>query len=190
MLRGYMRSALSILGVTGLVGASVLEIAPADASPQQLLNKTVTLGWTTQSVQRGPDGNERQVSSSIKYVVYVSTLGRLFEHSSRSASGRTQGSDIDPAAAQTKMGEARGLRFEGNALVANRGYGGAGGSGAMRAVATFDSSYSSCTLAVTHGKESSSGIKRKGIDGVVREYMSISVTGTSCSIQNGNALAN
>ena len=33
-------------------------------------------------------------------------------------------------------------------------------------------------------------IKRKGIDGVVREYVSIGVTGASCSIQNGNALAN
>ena len=185
-----MRSVFSILAVTGLVAASLLETAPATASPQQLLNKTVTLGWTTQSVQRGPDRKERQVGSSIKYIVYISTLGRLFEHSSRSASGGTQGNDIDPNAAQTKMGEARGLRFEGNTLVANRGYGGAGGSGAMRAVATFDSSYSSCALAVTHGKESGGGIKRKGIDGVVREYVSINVTGTSCSIQNGNALAN
>lgn len=56
------------------------------------------------------------------------------------------------------MGEARGMRFEGNTLVANRGYAGAGGAGAsgavvMRAVATFEGSYSSCTLNVMHGKE-------------------------------------
>lgn len=185
-----MRSAFSILALVVFVGAGLITVAPALAAPQPLLNKTVTLSWTAQSVQRGPDGKERQVSSSIKYVVYISTLGRLFERSSRSVGGRAQGGDVDPNAAQTKMGEARGLRFEGNTLVANRGYGGAGGSGAMRAVATFDSSYSSCTLAVMHGKENHGTIKRKGIDGVVREYVSISVSGTSCSIQNGNAFAN
>lgn len=174
----------------GLVGAGLLEAAPAAAVPQQLMNKTVTLSWIAESVVRDPDGKQRQSSYSIRYIVYISTLGRLFERSSRSVGGRTQGGDVDPNAAQTKMGEARGLRFEGNRLVANRGYGGAGGSGAMRAVATFDSSYSSCTRAVTHGKARGGVIKRKGIDGIVREMLSISVTGANCSIQNGNALAN
>ncbi len=93
------------------------------------------------------------------------------------------------------MGEARGMRFEGNTLVANRGYAGAGGAGAsgavvMRAVATFDGSYSSYTLNVMHGKENGDAIKRRGIDGIVREYLSITVTATNCSIQNGNGFAN
>jgi hypothetical protein len=56
-------------------------------------------------------------------------------------------------------------------------------------VATFDPGYSSCTLAVTHGRENGSVIKRKGIDGIVREYGSINVIGANCSIQSGNALA-
>jgi hypothetical protein len=185
-----VRSACSVLALVVFVGAGLIRVAPALAAPQPLLNKTVTLSWTAQSVQRGPDGKERQVSSSIKYVVYVSTLGRLFERSSRSASARTQGGDVDPNAAQTKMGEARGLRFEGNTLVVNRGYSGAAGSGAMRGVATFDSSYSSCTLVVTHGKEGGAALKRKGIDGVVREILSITVLEPRCSIQNGNAFAN
>jgi len=185
-----MRSVVSTLGVTALIGASVMVVPPAIAAPQQLLNKTVTLSWTAQSVQRDPAGKERGTSANIKYVIYISSLGRLFEHSSRSANSRTQGGDQDLNARQTKMGEARGLRFEGNTLVANRGYGGAGGSGAMRAVATFDASYSSCTLAVTHGREGGGILKRKGIDGVVREFMSITVNGANCSVQNGNALAN
>lgn len=172
-----------------LFGMMAMGATPALAAPQQLLNKTVTLSWTTQTVQRGPDGKQRHVNSSIRYVVYISSLGRLFEHSSRSAGGRTQSGEIDPGATHSKMGEARGMRFEGNALVANKGYAGAGGSGAMRAVATFDSSYSSCTLSVTHGKENGGVIKRRGIDGVVREFLSMTVTGTNCSIQNGNAFA-
>lgn len=185
-----MKSAGSAMSVVVFVGTFWMGSAPAVAAPQQLLNKTVTLSWTSQMLQRRPDGTERQVSSSIRYVVYVSSLGRLFEHSSRSANSRTQGADQDPNAARTKMGEARGMRFEGSTLVANRGYGGAGGSGAMRAVASFDPGFASCTLAVTHGRESGGGIKRKGIDGVVYEYLSVTVTGTSCSIQSGNALAN
>jgi len=83
-----------------------------------------------------------------------------------------------------------GCGFEGNRLVAYRGYGGGGGSGAMRAVATFDSSYSGCTLAVMVGKENGRVIKRQGFDGVVREVLSVEISGTSCSIQNGNAFAN
>jgi hypothetical protein len=177
-------------GLTALIGAGVMAPDTALAAPQQLLNKTVTLSWTAQTMLRDPLGKERGSSSSIRYVVYISSLGRLFERSSRSVDGRTQGGEHDPNATQTKMGEARGMRFEGNTLVANRGYGGAGGSGAMRAVASFDASYSSCTLSVMHGKENGQVLKRKGIDGVPREILSISVTGASCSIQNGNVFAN
>jgi hypothetical protein len=173
------------------IGAVWMEAAPATAAPQQLLDKTVTLSWSAQAVVRDPDGKERQVRNSIKYIIYISSLGRLFEHSSRSLGARTQGGDVDPNAAKTKIGEARGLRFEGNnRLVAYRGYGGGGGSGAMRAVATFDSSYSSCTLAVMVGKENSGVIKRQGLDGIVREVLSVEISGASCSIQNGNAFAN
>jgi len=60
----------------------------------------------------------------------------------------------------------------------------------MRAVASFDPGFASCTLAVTHGRENGGAIKRKGIDGVVREYLSLTVTGASCSIASGNAFAN
>jgi hypothetical protein len=183
---GLARSAVGVV----FIGAVWTGAAPATAAPQQLLNKTVTLSWAAQAVVRDPNGRERQTRNDIRYVIYVSSLGRLFEHSSRSLGGRTQAADVDPSAAKTKLGEARGLRFEGNRLVAYRGYGSGGGSGAMRAVATFDSSYSSCTVAVTVGKEKGRVIKRQGFDGVVREVVSIEISGATCSIQNGNAFAN
>jgi hypothetical protein len=183
---GLARSAASIVSI----GAVWMGAAPATAAPQLLLNKTVTLSWAAQAVVRDPNGRERQTRNDVRYVVYISSLGRLFEHSSRSLAGRTQAADVDPNAAKTKLGESRGLRFEGNRLVAYRGYGGGGGSGAMRAVATFDSSYSSCTVAVMVGKENGRAIKRQGFDGVVREVLSIEVSGATCSIQNGNAFAN
>jgi hypothetical protein len=60
----------------------------------------------------------------------------------------------------------------------------------MRAVATFDSSYSSCSLSVMVGKEKGGVIRRAGMDGVVRELLSVTTTGTTCSVQTGNAFAN
>ena len=186
----HMRLSRSALGIVSFVGANLIEPAPVMAAPQPLLNKTVTLAWTAQSRLRDPDGKERQVNASIRYVIYISSQGRLFERSSRSVGGRTQRGDVDPSATKTKLGETRGLRFEGNKLVANRGYSGGGGSGAMRAVATFDSSYSSCSLSVMVGKEKGSVIRRAGMDGVVRELLSVTTTGTTCSVQSGNAFAN
>ncbi|WP_439375370.1 hypothetical protein [Bradyrhizobium sp. DASA03120] len=183
---GLARSAVSVV----FIGLVWMGAAPATAAPQQLMNKTVTLSWTAQAVVRDPNGKERQTRNDIKYIIYISSLGRLFEYSSRSIGRRTQGGDVDPNAAKTGIGEARGLRFEGNQLVAYRGYAGGGGSGAMRAVATFDSSYSSCTVAVVVGKENGKTIKRQGFDGVVREVLSVETLGATCSIQNGNAFAN
>jgi hypothetical protein len=165
-------------------------INPSHAAPPQLYNKTVSIGWTVQSTLRDPDGKERGNTTNISYVVYVSNAGRLFERTSRSDGKRSKTGDNAPGANQTKGGEARGLHFEGNNLVVNRGYSGSGGSGAMRAVVSFDSSYSSCLVNVTHGKEGGSVIKRKGLDGVVRELLSLNVTGTSCSVREGNAFAN
>jgi hypothetical protein len=183
---GLARSTANVV----FTGAVWMGAAPAIAAPQQLLDKTVILSWSLQSVVRDPDGKQRQTRNDIKYVVYVSSLGRLFEHSSRSVGGRTQGGDVDPNAAKTKIGEARGLRFEGSRLVVYRGFGGGGGSGAMRAVTTFDGSYSSCTVAVVIGKENGRAVRRQGIDGVVRETLSVDVSGTTCSIQSGNVFAN
>jgi hypothetical protein len=43
---------------------------------------------------------------------------------------------------------------------------------------------------ITHGKENGSVMKRRGLDGIVREILSVTVTSTSCSVSNGNAFAN
>jgi hypothetical protein len=165
-------------------------INSSHAAPAQLYNKTVSVGWSVQSMVREPDGKERGITANISYVVYISSAGRLFERSTRSDGRRMKSGDNEPGAAQARGGEARGLHFEGNSLVANRGYSGGGGSGAMRAVVSFDASYSSCSVNVTHGKEGGSAIRRKGLDGVVREFLSMKVANTSCSVRDGNAFAN
>jgi hypothetical protein len=176
----------------GLIAPAAVSVgvASAHAAPAQLYNKTVSIGWSVQSTVRDPDGRERVNPVNISYVVYISSAGRLFERATRSGPRRSATGDSEPGATQTRSGEARGLHFEGNNLVANRGYAGGGGSGAMRAVVSFDAGYSSCSVKVTHGKENGGVLKRKGLDGVVREILSITVTSTSCSVRDGNAFAN
>src|SRR5438046_1137438 len=107
---------------------SFLVMAEAYAAPPQLLNKTVTWTFTGETTQRDPSGNVRQHASNHRYVVYISSAGRLFERASRSAGStgrhgglRSKSGENEPGAGQTKGGEARGLRFEGNKLVAYRG---------------------------------------------------------------------
>ena len=165
-------------------------VTAANSAPSQLYNKTVSIGWSVQNMVRDPDGKEHGGGSQISYLVYISSTGRLFERASRAIGSQRGTSESDPNAANTRNGEARGLRFEGNHLVANRDYSGAGGSGAMRAVVSFDPSYSTCTVNVTHGKDGGGAMKRKSLDGVVREILSTTVTSTSCSIRDGNAFAN
>lgn len=88
-----MASNCSIFGFFIVAGLVFIEATQAIAAPQQLQNKTVTLTWSTQSVVRDPDGKERSIANNIKYIIYVSALGRLFERSSRSGGGRTQAGD-------------------------------------------------------------------------------------------------
>ena len=180
-----MRLFCLILSATLFISAD-----PSHAAPSQLYNKTVSISWSVQNMMRDPDGKEHGGGSSINYVIYVSSAGRLFERASRAVGKLSNTGNSDPGATTSKNGEARGLRFEGNTLVANRDYSGGGGSGAMRAVISFDPSYTSCTLQVTHGKDGNSVIKRRSPDGVMREILSTTVTNTSCSVRDGNAFAN
>jgi hypothetical protein len=160
----------------------------AVAAPAQLYNKTIAVSWTSQGVYRDPSGQEKSSSGSHSYTVYVSTAGRLFERTSRTA-GSKMGSR-DNALGQFGGREARGLAFAGNTLVISRDFSGAGGSGAMRAVVSFDASFSSCSVSVTVGKDNGRAIKRVSLDGVVRTWVSSTNSGMSCSISAGNAFAN
>ena len=166
-----------------------INLSSAHAAPAQLYNKTISIGWSVQATVREPDGRERVASNSVSFTVYVSSAGRLFERASRSIGRRAASADSAPGASQLPSGDARGLHFEGNNLVANRGFTGGGQSGAMRAVVSFDANYSGCSTNVAYGKEKGTAIHRRGLDGVVREVLALNVTSTSCSIREGNAFA-
>jgi hypothetical protein len=160
----------------------VVQAVPAFAAPPQLYNKTIQMSWSSAISQTSETGEKHYSSVAINHTVYVSSAGRLFERASRTAGKHGKGTENEPGATSNKGGEAIGLHFEGNRLVGNNAF----TQGALRYVATFDSSFSGCTLSVTYGRDSRGGLKRRGINGVMYTFDSITTSGESCSIREGN----
>ena len=155
-------------------------------APRPLFNKTVAFSYNADSVVRDPDGKTHAVHAVISYTWYISTAGRIFERSARTPGrGPKQAGKFAPdAALRTKTGEARNVHFEGSKIVSLRGF----VKGASRTVVSFDPGFSSCTVSVQQGKEGGA-FKRKGTDGAVRDYLSIKVSGQTCSVREGNPFA-
>jgi hypothetical protein len=156
------------------------------AAPAQLLNKTIQFGWSTEVVQRGPDGQVVRPRIDASRTVYVSSAGRLFMRTTRANQklGLKKGGDYAPGASTNKAGEATGLRFAGNNLVGNVAF----PQGAAQVTVSFDASFSSCSLNIVYGREGG-GMRRRGLDGKMYEIQSTSVSGQSCSVRAGNPFA-
>jgi hypothetical protein len=169
--------------VLAVLALAVLTSGDARAAPPQLLDKTIQLSWSTEVVQRGPDGQVVRPRIDANRTIYVSTAGRLFDRASRENQKRRlkKAGDFAPDATSNKGGEARGLRFVGNNLVGNVAF----AQGAVQFTASFDGSFSSCSLNVIYGKEAGRA-RRRGIDGVMYDIESLNVTSQTCSVRAGN----
>lgn len=164
-----------------LFGYSAAACAQA---PRALYNKTVQLNWTGNPVETSADGQTITPHVAVRWTIYVSSAGRLFARGGRYLGRRGGYSDNAPGETRNKLGEATGVRFVGNKLVGNVAY----TMGAVNFVATFGPSFSDCTVHVMYGREGGK-MMRRGIDGVMRQIHSVSVTGQSCSVREGNAFA-
>lgn len=163
------------------------QVMPARAeAPRQLYNKTIQINWTAQVTEHGADGKTVTPQISASRTIYVSSAGRIFIRASRTntKSGQSKGGDLAPGATTTGAGEATGARFVGNKLIETAAF----PQGAGQLIATFDASYSSCSVNLIYGRDVG-GMKRRGINGVMYTVDSISVSGQSCSIRDGNPFA-
>ncbi len=170
------------------IAAAMILLSPLQAradAPSQLRNKTIQVNWSVDEVARGADGVPRNRNIAVSHTVYVSSAGRVFERSSRANGRASSQSENAPGASQNRGGEATGLRFVGNRLVGDTAF----AQGARHWEVTFDSSFSSCTVTVTFGREGG-GIKRRGINGEMLTIESMKATSQSCSIREGNPFAN
>ncbi len=179
-----MRSILVL--VLSLLGSSAF----AAGAPPQLHNKSILLSWSTQMVQKGADGRVITPTLSQQRTIYISSHGRIFVRAGRSVSNRkfsgSKTGESGPDDSRGYAGEARGIAFQGNTLVGTQTY--ASGAGQIRI--SFDAGFSSCTMVAVEGKSGSGSIRVRGVDGQMYERISATSSGYSCSIRDGNALAN
>lgn len=177
-----MRRLCSLM-VSGALLFGYSAAACAEA-PRALYNKTVQLAWTANPVETSADGQTITPHVAVNWTIYVSTAGRLFVRGARYVGGRGGYSDNAPGATRTRLGEATGVRFVDNRLVGNLAY----TMGALNFVVTFDPAFSGCTVHVTYGREAGK-MARRGVDGVMRQIHSLTASGESCSVHEGNAFA-
>ena len=151
---------------------------PALAAPAGLLNKTihVTFGMYTPSSSdialRGKSRPPRIVS----LIMYVSSAGRVFTKTAQRAGGYSNGSE--------RVGG--NVRFVGTKLV---GVSQAEDT-AVQMTVSFDSSFQSCSVDVIAGGENGKPIEWIGMDGEKRTASGpTTVSGKSCSVEDGNAFA-
>src|SRR5262249_6248223 len=140
-----------------------------------------------QSAAMKVDGRVRPAgSTAYTRQVYISSAGRLFVRATRDGGAtstvrHTSKAESDPTAGLTPGGG--GLRFQGNRLVGVLAL----ASGAVQAAATFDPSFTSCTLDVIMGKSNGGAIKMRLPDGAMGEAVSeVKVSYPKCAISDGN----
>jgi hypothetical protein len=168
------RHLISLLAISWL---SAVE-AKAGSAPQQLHGKSITLSWSESGVYKR-DGSSLSVTYNLVRVIYISQAGRAFIR------GTTTGRKGDMTKEAGPERTAGRFDFAGDTVTAyqvNRGV-------ARRAVVTLDPAFSGCSAAVTVGK-SGPGTTIEGYDGVTYEVISLQPSAVSCSIREGNALAN
>jgi hypothetical protein len=170
-----------------LAFTSIAKAAP----PSQLYGKSIKLDWTESRMQRKADESEFHSKSLGMYVyIYISSTGNIFNRfgvfSGGGARGGGKSGNSDQVAGEGRSN--RGVSFRGNSLEFFQAFGG----GARHVVATFDSTYGSCTATASYASDVAGGPKILAhtlISGERMEVKSLSGSGASCSVQNGNVFA-
>lgn len=163
--------------------AVLLSMTGASAAPRQLYGKGIEIQYSVTATMETPRG-PRSGSSKVGRTIYVSSTGRLFERSTVSGQpGGTTVSENAPDAATNKAGEARGMSFRGNELVAHVAY----ASGAGQMTIRFDPTFSTCEGSVRFGSEGGKAIYRR-VNGEVRQLTSLQASSVSCRVTTGNPL--
>jgi hypothetical protein len=178
---------LAFLVVLNCSIAIPVESSVAGAVPAELYNKTVTLTWNIQMSVRNVSGAVSTIVAPRERTVYISDKGRLFVRERRPDSrGRlTEIEERAPNNSTNYTGNPSSIRFEGNQLVAITGQ--VSGANIMRA--SFDPSFSSCSMTWMAGKNASGHTIWKGSDGASYDILSATAGATSCNIRAGNAFA-
>lgn len=160
--------------------------ASAVAAPgPDLVGKSVTVSWTESRQQRTDNSEVHAVTRNFQLQVYVSGAGRPFARISNSGRRGNQSAEQVGEGGQSLGGGARSLKADGNTITLQAIYGNYARN--LR----VDVTASGCNAQMSVGKESGSAPKAfKNRAGMKIEIHSLSVSGVSCSLQQGNVFGN
>ena len=161
------------------IGWGMLGRATALAAPAELLNKTITVTYSTAIPAKGSDGSTRTATRSSVRIIYLSSAGRIFTRLVRRDSGLTDTKDSAPENPKNNF------HFEGNKLIGVMTF----ATGAALMTISFDGSGQSCTANLVSGRDKGA-FRFKGLNGITYEATGpAAFSGVSCSIAAGNAFA-
>lgn len=160
--------------------AATASPALSAGAPQAALNKTVTMSWGTSGTGTSEEGRTVSFNNINTRTVYISSAGRTFLRMSVRGKRAERGAEKGP----DDSGGRGSVKIDGNRLVGTEAF----ASGARQFVATFDPSFTSCTLSIIDAKAGNASIKRRGPDGAMYTLSSVSTGSTSCSVQSGNTI--
>jgi hypothetical protein len=166
--------------------------ANAASPPKQLYGKSILATWTEGRDMKDPDGSTRHRNVNSEYGIYISSQGNVFRQMGRSITNRlgrvvnSTGSSVGPGGDAIRTSNSRyqtTINFQGRAFHTDVKY----ESGARRITIEFNEGFTGCTLTIIHGKEGDTPIIQHGMNTRLHMLTSISYSGQTCSVKDGNA---
>jgi hypothetical protein len=152
--------------------------APAWAAPAALLNKSITVSYSTTIPGKTADGRQVTGTRATTRTIYISSAGRIFGRAARRDGNASETREAGPGEAGNN------LRFAGDKLIGVMQF----QSGAAQMTISFDPSGQSCSASIVAGRDSGRAIRWRMVDGSVREATGApTFSNISCSIASGNA---
>ena len=158
-------------------------IFAAAAPGSDLVGKSVVVRWTENRQQRINSGADlRAVTVGFELQIYVSGAGRPFSRLTVSSRGGSPGNEQVGTQGESLGGGVRSISANGNSITLQANYGNYARNLRIEAA----SGGSGCSAQMSVGRESGSTPKAFKSGGRTIEIHSVSVSGVSCSIHQGN----
>jgi len=176
-----------ILAVLTFVLANLANSAVAAPAPD-IVGKSVVVTWTENRQLQRADGSVN-VASSNDLRIYISSAGRPFVRGSSAVGRFSASSEQVGGSGTTNSGGMRVVSIDGHTIVLQAIIYGNWGRNLRVEIAPGGSS---CSAQMLVAKESGSAPKafRSAMSGMQTEVHAVTVSGVSCTVQQGNVFAN
>lgn len=181
-----MKVAMSkfIQRISFFAAASLSIISPLHAAPSpDMVGKSYLVSWTESRTGRVNGSDIKSTSVSYQLQIYVGATGRPFTRLTSSSRGGTSSNEQVGGSGESLGGGVRTVRADGNTITLQANYGNFARSGRI----DVSPGGSGCSAQMSVGKEPGSSPKPyRNAAGNLIEIHTVSVSSTSCSVQQGN----